>query len=296
MPMDGKLYVITGCTAVGKTDYAINFAIKNNAEIVSCDSLLVYKHMDIGTAKPKPKDRKGIEHHCIDLVEPSEKFDISMFIEAAKMAIDSTISSGKNVVVVGGSGFYLKSFYRPVIDGIKIPQKVSDLVNTTHARFGFGRLVAMLISANKGICPSIDIKNPRRVMAALKRCLSSGRTFDDIQNNFVSLDSPFKQYQKYTILLERDQEDLKLRIWERTKKMLDLGLIDEVKFLLSNYEQLSDSAKNAVGYRETIGWLKSSATKDALVNEIWQNILKLVKKQKTWFKKQIPIDEKIVLR
>ncbi|MDR2628423.1 MAG: tRNA (adenosine(37)-N6)-dimethylallyltransferase MiaA [Puniceicoccales bacterium] len=294
--MDGKLYVITGCTAVGKTDYAINFAIENNAEIVSCDSLLVYKHMDIGTAKPKPVDMRGIEHHCINLVEPSEKFDVSMFIEAAQIAINSIVSSKKNVVVVGGSGFYLKSFYRPVVDGIKIPRNVSDFVNSTYARSELEGLVTMLISINDGICPPIDIKNPRRVMSALKRCLACGKAFDDVQNNFISLDSPFKGYQKYTILLERDREDLKLRIWERTKKMLRMGLIDEVKFLLSNYERLGDSTKNAIGYRETINWLKSNTTEDALIDEISQNTLKLVKKQKTWFKTQIPIDEKIILR
>ncbi|MDR2776502.1 MAG: tRNA (adenosine(37)-N6)-dimethylallyltransferase MiaA [Puniceicoccales bacterium] len=294
--MDGKLYVITGCTAVGKTDYAINFAMKNNAEIVSCDSLLVYKHMDIGTAKPKPADMRGIEHHCMDLVEPSEKFDVSMFIEAAQTAISSIVSSGKNVVVVGGSGFYLKSFYRPVIDETKIPQNVNDLINSIYAKSGLDGLVPMLISINDGMCPPIDMKNPRRVMSALKRCLAYGKTFDSVQNNFISLDSPFKRYQKYTILLERDQEDLKLRIWERTKKMLHMGLIHEVKFLLSKYGRLSDSAKNAIGYRETINWLKSNTTEDALVNEISQNTLKLVKKQKTWFKKQIPIDVKIILR
>ncbi|MDR0693152.1 MAG: tRNA (adenosine(37)-N6)-dimethylallyltransferase MiaA [Puniceicoccales bacterium] len=294
--MDGKLYVITGCTAVGKTDYAIDFAIENNAEIVSCDSLLVYKHVDIGTAKPKPADRKGIGHHCMDLVEPSEKFDVSMFIEAAQRAIDSIVSSGKNVVVVGGSGFYLKSFYHPVVDGIKIPRNVSDLVDSVHAKSGLDGVVPMLISANGGLCPPIDMKNPRRVMAALKRCLAYGRTFGEVQSNFASLVSPFKQYQKHTILLERDREDLKLRIWERTKKMLRGGLIDEVKFLLSSYDQLGDSVKNAIGYRETINWIRGSTTEDALVDEISQNTLKLVKKQKTWFKKQIPIDEKIILR
>ncbi|MDR2432235.1 MAG: tRNA (adenosine(37)-N6)-dimethylallyltransferase MiaA [Puniceicoccales bacterium] len=293
--MDGKLYIITGCTAVGKTDYAINFAIENNAEIVSCDSLLVYKHMDIGTAKPKLVDRKGIKHHCMDLVEPSKKFDVSMFIKAAQKAIDSIVSSKKNVVVVGGSGFYLKSFYHPVVDGIKIPRNVSDLVNSIYANSGLDGLVTMLISANNRICPPIDMKNPRRVMSALKRCLACGKTFDEVQSNFASLDSPF-EYRKHTILLERDREDLKLRIWERTKKMLWEGLIDEVQFLLSNYDQLSDSAKNAIGYRETINWIRSSTTEDALIDEISQNTLKLVKKQKTWFKKQIPIDEKIILR
>lgn len=294
--VDDKLYIITGCTAVGKTEYAINFAMKNNAEIISCDSLLVYKHMNIGTAKPTPVEMRGIRHHCIDLVEPSEKFDVSMFIRAARMGIDSIISSGKNVVVVGGSGFYLKSFYYPIIDDIKVPQETDDFVNSIYAKSGLDGLIATLVAANDGICPSIDIKNSRRVISALKRCLASGKTFDNVRSDFVSLDSPFKQYQKYTIFLERDPEDLKRRVWERTKKMLDMGLINEVKFLLSKYVRLNDSAENAIGYRETINWLQSDMTQDALIKEIAQNTLKLVKKQKTWFKKQIPIDKKIVLR
>jgi tRNA dimethylallyltransferase len=209
--------------------------------------------MDIGTAEPKLMNRKGIKHHCMDLVELSKKFDVSMFIEAAQKAIESIVSSRKNVVVVGGSGFSLKSFYHPVIDGIKIRRNVSDLVNSIYANSGFDGLITMIISAKDGICPPIDMTNPRRVMSAVKRCLACGKTFDEVQSNFASLDSPF-EYRKHTVLLERDREDLKPLIWE--------------------------GAKNAIGYRETINWIRSSTTEDALIDEISQNISKLVKKQK----------------
>jgi tRNA dimethylallyltransferase len=289
------LYVISGFTAVGKTNYAIDFAEKNNGEIVSCDSLLVYKHMDIGTAKPTELERRGIRHHCIDLVEPSERFNVSMFVDSAKAAISSILSAGKIAIVVGGSGFYLKSLYFPIVDGIKVPEEVENFVDEEFKASGLDGIVAMLISANDGVCPSVDVRNPRRVMAALKRCLASGKTCDDVQMEFNFLDSAFSEYEKVTIFLERGRDDLEFRVRERARKMIASGLVDEVKFLLSKYENLSDSAKNAIGYRETISWLKNPTTEKDLVDEISQNTMKLIKKQRTWFRKYIPIDEKFFL-
>jgi tRNA dimethylallyltransferase len=290
-----ELTIITGCTAVGKTNYAVLFAKKNNSEIISCDSLLVYKHMNIGTAKPTEREMDGVKHHCINLVEPSEKFDVSKFIDCAKIAIDAITSAEKNVVIVGGSGFYLKSLYSPVIDCVKIPANIEFLVNETYKFAGLDGVVAALISANNGVCPSIDVKNPRRVVAALKRCLAAGKTFDDLQAEFCSIDSPFSGYRKRTILLCREKRDLEIRVRERVKKMIDAGLIAEVEFLLSNYENLTESAKNAIGYRETINWLKNSESQLALIDKITANTLKLIKKQKTWLKKYIPFDEKFFL-
>jgi tRNA dimethylallyltransferase len=290
------LWVITGCTAVGKTKYAIDFARANNGEIISCDSLLVYKHMDIGTAKPTTEERELVRHHCVDLVDPSENFDISLFVETAKNARNSIISLGRNVVIVGGSGFYLKSFFYPVVDGIKIPSAVRKFVDEQYKSAGLDGLVTMLISANDGICPCIDIRNPRRVAAALGRCLAGGKTFDEIGEDFKATPSPFADCEKHTIFLEREKEDLEIRVRERAKKMVADGLIGEVQHLLANYKHLSVSAACAIGYRETINWLQHPTTEENLASEIAGNTMKLIKKQKTWLKKQIPIDERILLR
>jgi tRNA dimethylallyltransferase len=289
------MHVITGCTAVGKTDYAMDFAGKNNGEIISCDSLLVYKHVDTGTAKPTEGERRGIKHHCMDLVDPCEKFDVSMFIDFARKAVTSIFSSGKTVVVVGGPGFYLQSFYNPVVDAIKIPGDVENFANEIYEAAGLDGIASMLVSANDGVCPQVDMKNPRRVMAALKRCLASGKTFDEVRMEFDSMNSPFAEYEKSTILLERGNGDLEFRIRKRAEKMVTSGLIDEVKFLLSNYESLGDSVKSAIGYRETMEWLKNPTAESNLIDEISRNTMKLVKKQKTWLRKYIPVDEKIFL-
>jgi tRNA dimethylallyltransferase len=290
------LHLIVGCTAVGKTEYAVDFAERTNSEILSCDSLLVYKHVNIGAAKPTRQEMARIKHHCMDLVEPCEKFDVAKYIVAAKVAIDSALSSGKNVIVVGGSGFYLKSFYYPVIDEIVIPESVTNFVASAHATIGLEGIGSLLVEANGGRCPPIDMKNPRRVMASLGRCLASGKTFDQIHAEFARFGSENFPYARHTILFEREKEDLRSRVWARTKKMIGDGLIDEVKFLLSKYDNLTESVKNAIGYRETIDWLQNPTTEGELVDEISKNTMKLIKKQKTWFKNQIPVDEKILLR
>ncbi|MDR1413693.1 MAG: tRNA (adenosine(37)-N6)-dimethylallyltransferase MiaA [Puniceicoccales bacterium] len=294
--IEKKLWLITGCTAVGKTDYALEFARENNGEIISCDSLLVYRHMNIGTAKPTPEEMKGIRHHCIDLIEPWENFDVAMFIAAAKEAADSIIERGKTAIVAGGSGFYLKSFYCPVVDEIKIPRNVESFVAEKYATAGLDGLLSMLISLNDGICPCIDVKNSRRVAAALKRCLASGKTFDKVMDDFRASSCPFADYQKHTILLERSREDLETRVRARTREMLARGLVGEVKFLLENYDNLNSSVRNAIGYRETIRWLQHPTSEKDLAEEISRNTMKLVKKQKTWLKKQIPMDEKFQLQ
>ncbi|MDR1413635.1 MAG: tRNA (adenosine(37)-N6)-dimethylallyltransferase MiaA [Puniceicoccales bacterium] len=290
-----KMWVITGCSAVGKTTYAIDFAKKNNGEVVSCDSILVYRRLNIGAAKPTAEEMAGVRHHCIDLVEPWEKFDVFMFIAAAKNAIDSIVERGKNIVVAGGSGFYLKSFFSPVVDEVKIPEDVEKFVAEKYAAAGLDGLLSALISVNDGVCPRIDVKNPRRVAAALKRCLASGKTVEDMIADFETSPLPFAEYRKHTILLERSRENLETRVRMRTKHMLSMGLIGEVKSLLENYKNLTDSVKNAIGYRETMRWLQNPTTEKDLADEISRNTMKLIKKQRTWLQKQIPIDEKVQL-
>jgi tRNA dimethylallyltransferase len=285
------LYLITGCTAVGKTAYAIDFAEKNNCEIVSCDSLLVYKHMDIGTAKPTAEMMARVRHHCIDLVEPCEKFDVASYVAAAKGAINSISAIGKNAAIVGGSGFYLKSFYAPVADGISVGQDIKNFIADVYRSSGLEGIGTMLLTTNGGLRPSIDMKNPRRVMAALGRCLASGRTHGELTAEFSSQLSPFASYARRTILLEMEGERLRSAVRRRTAGMIADGLVDEVKFLLSNYEVLSDGARNAIGYRETAHWLKNPTTERALAEEISCSTMRLIKKQRTWFRTQIAADE-----
>ena len=163
-----KLYVITGCTATGKTKYAIEFANKIDAEIVSCDSLLVYKGMDIGTAKPTKDELEKVRHHALNLVTPDNNFDVAKYIEYAREAINDILMRGKNVVIIGGSGLYLRGFYYPVVDDVSVDEEINTLVDDMYERYGLDHVVNELLKINDGDCQNIDIKNPRRVLVALK--------------------------------------------------------------------------------------------------------------------------------
>ena len=227
-----KLYVITGCTATGKTKYAIEFANKIDAEIVSCDSLLVYKDMDIGTAKPTEDELKKVRHHAVNLVPPDNNFDVAKYIEYAREAVNDILRRGKNVVIVGGSGLYLRGFYYPVVDDVPIDEKINTLVDDMYARYGLDHVVNALLKINDGYCQNIDIKNPRRVLISLKRCLSSGKSVVDLLDNFKNRGTCFDMFDKFTILLDLDKEEIFSRIIKRTEDMLKNGLIDEVSVLL----------------------------------------------------------------
>lgn len=288
-----KLAVITGYTGVGKTELAIKLAREVDAEIVSCDSLLIYKFLDIGTAKPTLKDRQNVPHYCVNLIDPSKNFDIQQYIIHAKQAINSIIERKKNVLIVGGTGFYLKSFFSPVIDDIPITEEAKKFVDEALKNGTPQVLVSKLLGLNNGKV-DVDLKNIRRVSAALKRCLSSGLTCEQINKKFQKKQPAFSEYQKYTVLLIRDDDDLKNRICARVGDMFEAGLINEVKGLLKN-NQFNSINRTAIGYRETIAWLANKTTIGSLKEEIVNDTWKLVKKQKTWFKKQIPIDLQVNL-
>jgi tRNA dimethylallyltransferase len=288
-----NLYILTGYTATGKTELSLGIAEQMNGEIVSCDSLLVYKKLDIGTAKPTLHDLNRVRHHCINLVKGEENFDVNLYIKEAYCAVDDILSRGKNVLIVGGSGFYLKSFFYPVVNDIKTTLEAENFIRSYLHNNEIEPLVDKLLELNNGNV-DIDLKNPRRVISALRLCMSTGKTLVEMNKNLAQRESKFCAFNKRTVLLTRDDADLKQRVYSRVKSMVATGLIDEVRSLFA-HGQFNDSNKNAIGYGETIKWLKTGNSADELVKEICAHTLKLIKKQKTWFKKQIPIDETINL-
>lgn len=289
--MVSQIYTITGCTAVGKTDLSLEFAEKHNAEIISCDSLLVYSGMNIGTAKPSADELRRVKHFCIDICNLSENFNVDKYLKYAKSAADDIISRGKNIVVCGGTGFYLKSFYYPVVDDLEISESIHTFVDELFAKHGLETVVAELKKVSDEFPSTFDFHNSRRVIPALKRCLATGLNVKQLATNIAETDFPFKNWIKHTIFLSRTKEDLHSRAKTRIDKMINIGLIDEVRFLLKNGLENNISCANSIGYRETIAWLKNQTSVDDLKAEILQNTMKLIKKQLTWFKKQIPIDE-----
>jgi len=295
-----KIFVLAGTTAVGKTEHAISWAEKNNAEILSCDSTNVYRGMDIGTAKPTPAERARVPHHGLDLVAPNEKFSVDDYVNFAQKTVAEIFSRGKKVLVCGGSGFYLKSFFAPVADALEISDSVRERVAEILSRGNdFARDFLKKINAGDGDVPAdFAWENPRRVAKGLERCLASGKTLSALKKEFDARAGAFDGFAKWTTLLVREKEDLNRRIEARTRQMLADGLVEEVRGLVNaGTLRENTAAGNAIGYRETLVWLASGERGglNALVAAISLSTRQLAAKQRKWFRTQIPIDEIISL-
>ena len=286
-PAESTLYFLTGATAVGKTEWALRWAAQNDAEILSCDSLLFYRGMDIGTAKPTPAERARVPHHLIDILPIAEPMNIARYAELAKAAVADIHGRGKRVLVTGGSGFYLKSFFSPTSDEVQVPGTVRDEVRLLESSEGVAGMVRALDRLNPEGLGSLDISNPRRVGRALERCMATGLTLRALADNFSLLPVPFTGWRKQLVRLDCSREVLAQRIAARVDSMLAAGLVEEVRSLLPELA-LNPSASRAIGYREVIDVLEGRASADTLRDRIAANTRSLVKKQLTWFRTQLP--------
>jgi tRNA dimethylallyltransferase len=282
--MKPTLYVLTGCTATGKTEWALRWAEARGAEIVSCDSLLFYRGMDIGTAKPTAAEQARVPHHLIDILTATDRMDVTQYVARARAAVAEIRGRGREVLVVGGSGFYLKSFFSPVADDVAVPAALrQDVAGLTREA-----AVARLQALNPGGLGALDPANPRRVSRALERCLASGRTLAELAADFARLPGPLTEWRIELTRVERTPEELNRRIESRVAAMLRAGLVAEVRRLLDAGLKENPSASRAIGYREVIAGLEGAWTEKKMAEEIAQNTRGLVKKQRTWFRTQLP--------
>jgi tRNA dimethylallyltransferase len=281
------IHVLTGPTAVGKTETALLWAEQHDAEIISCDSVCVYRGMDIGSAKPTAEDQHRIRHHGIDLVEPSERYSVSQYVEMARAAITRAHGHGKRILVTGGSGFYLASFFGPVTDELAIPQAITDEVRTLQ-RQGLASLVLRLREIEGNPLPDwLDIQNPIRVAKALERRLASGRSLDSLREEFLTRRGPFADHPVTFELLERPDGELKARISSRTEIMLREGIIEESERLLALNLDPELTSSRAVGYRAVMDWLEGGkrVAMSGLAERINLDTWALVRKQRKWFRR-----------
>jgi len=286
--MPSVLHVLTGCTAVGKTELALRWAEANDAEIVSCDSLLFYRGLDLGTAKPAQAELARVPHHLIDLCAVTEPMDVTHYVIHARRAVADIIARGRQVLVAGGSGFYLRAFFGPVADEVDVPGELRAELRGRLEREGLAALVQELHGLNPAGLGALDVQNPRRVLRALERCRASGRTLVELLAAFAAQPAPFAGYEVKLCELVRAKEELDQRIEQRVAAMLQAGLVNEVRGLLAAGLKQNPSAANAIGYRETIDFLEGRLPEPELAGLIAKNTRALVKKQRTWFKTQLP--------
>lgn len=289
MATDSALHVLTGPTAVGKTELALRWAEQFDAEILSADSLLFYQGMNIGTAKPTAEELARVPHHLIDIVPPGQPLNIAEYVGRAQRAVSDILSRGRRVLVTGGSGFYLRSFFGPVVDQVEVSSALRAQVEAELAQHGLPFLVKQLHDLNPAGLGRLDVANPRRVTRALERCRASGKPLAVLQAEFAALPGPFDSYRVMGVRLERPADELADRITQRTAAMIAAGLEDEVRSLLAHGLRDNPSAARSIGYRETLAVIDGVLPRERLRAEIVRNTKTLVRKQGTWFRRQLPL-------
>ncbi len=286
--MKTQVAIITGPTCFGKTKAAIELAEKINGEIISCDSVLVYRKMDIGSAKPTKEEIRAIPHHLIDVADISEKFDVARYVELAKEALEKIVAKGKKPIVAGGSGFYLKAWFSAVADNVKISDEIKKISNKIEQENGLEGMKNELSKLDPLANLYVDINNPRRIKNALERCLATGKPIKQLLDEFKALPCPFGEIDRTLTILDLPDNILLNRISERANDMIKNGIIEETKNLIENGLLENQSARTAIGYRETIAWLEEGANNiDALKEIIIKNTMQLVKKQRKFFRNNL---------
>ncbi|SVE10662.1 uncharacterized protein METZ01_LOCUS463516, partial [marine metagenome] len=245
----------------------LRLAQEIDAEILSCDSLQVYEGMDIGTAKPTTEEMATVTHHGIDVFPVGITASVHAYSQMAAEAVRDIHARGKAVLVGGGSGFYLKSFLEPVCDEVSIPEGVRSEVADLLEEVGLEGLVERLLELNPEGLGELDLRNPRRVVPALERCMVTGKTVLQLRSEMKALPEPYADMEKRICVLERGDGSLKERIAKRTRTMLDAGLVGEVAALLEQGLRTNLAAANAIGYRETVLHLDGVLSSEAELEE-----------------------------
>jgi len=277
------LVVILGPTAVGKTEISIQLAEQLGGEIVSADSRLFYRGMDIGTAKPSKIERKRVPHHLIDVAEPDQPWSLAMFQVEAKQIIQEIHSRGRLPFLVGGSGQYIRAviegWHPPIV--ARLPQLRSALEEWAD-EIGSDGLYARLRSIDPQAAGFIDYHNQRRTVRALEVILTTGKLFSEQRRRS---DSP---YCNLLLGLNRPRAELYARIDTRIDQMFHGGLVEEVSGLLEKGYSQDLPTMTAIGYREVISFLHGQISLEEAVAQIKRNTRIFVRRQANWFKSNDP--------
>lgn len=273
-----KVYFILGCTASGKGALARALARRVGGQIVSVDSMKVYRRMDIGTAKPSPEVRAEIPHHCIDIAEPSEPFSVAQYVQHADAAIAAIRSARSIPLAVGGTTLYLKALTEGLFDGPAAQPQLRAELQARAKREGLVALHAQLLQVDPAAAAKIHPNDERRIIRALEVQRVTGRPISGLQEQWDS----HRRYEAELIGLRRSREDLHRRINLRVGKMVAAGLRDEVAALLASPAGLAPQAAQAVGYAEVIEHLRGHCSFEEAVEQIKINTRQLAKKQRTW--------------
>jgi tRNA dimethylallyltransferase len=275
---------LAGPTAVGKTDVAILLAEWFGAEIISVDSMLVYRGMDIGTAKPSAAHLTRVPHHLIDVTDLSQPFDVSQFLHLARIAESEIRARGRRVLFCGGTGLYFKA----LLHGLGDSPATDPSVRAELERTPLNELLSELAHRDPATFASIHRENPRRVIRALEVIRVSGRPFSEQRASWQAQANAARTPQ--IIGLRRAQSDLAERINARVDGMFQAGLVAEVAHLLTRGLAENRNAMQALGYRQAVEYLQGQLSLSEAVDLVKRRTRQFAKRQMTWFKNQLAME------
>ncbi|MCE5263994.1 MAG: tRNA (adenosine(37)-N6)-dimethylallyltransferase MiaA [Deltaproteobacteria bacterium] len=278
--MKPRLICIVGPTGVGKTGMALELAGRFGGEIVSADSMQVYRHMDIGTAKPTAAERARVPHHLLDVVDPDESFDASRYISLAGAAIADLGLRGKSVFVVGGTGLYVRALLGGLIDGPAADDTFRRELKHEMDRLGKPHLYERLRSRDPRAAERINPNDGVRIIRALEVWELTGRSIVDHQEEHRFRDS---SYESLRIGLRLDRERLNDRIDRRTERMIAEGFAEEVRRLLDRGWDDSLKSMQSLGYRHMIDCIAGRRSLEETVELIQRDTRRYARRQMTWF-------------
>ena len=280
--MKPTVYVICGPTASGKSRLAIELAKKINGEIISADSMQIYKDMNIGTAKVDNDEMEGINHYLLDFVYPDTRYSVSEFKRDAEHAIDEILKNEKTPIVVGGTGLYIDS----LIYGIEFQDEEIDLeyrerLNQIAEADGLEKLYEEAKRIDPEAMEKISRNDRKRIIRVLEIYQKTGKTKTEQEKESRSKDV---KYNFKVFAIDMDRDILYRRIEQRVDKMIEEGLIEEVQNLLSKYSEFP-TAMQGLGYKEVVEYLNNEITKDEMIEKIKKETRHYAKRQLTWFRK-----------
>ena len=277
-----KVIVICGPTASGKTALSIALAKKINGEIVSCDSMQIYKDMDIGTAKPTIEEMQGIKHYLIGYVSPEQRYSVADYKKDAKKAIKEILEKGKIPIVVGGTGLYIDSLiYEIEYQDIKLDAQYRKQLEDEVKEKGLEELYKKAKIIDEKAMEKISLTDKKRILRVLEIYHATGKTKteQEIESRKKEVEYDYKVY-----ALNWDRQKLYDRINKRVDIMIEQGLIQEVKQILEKYSTFP-TAMQGLGYKEVVDYLNGIYTKEEMVEKIKMETRRYAKRQLTWFRK-----------
>ena len=279
--MNTNRLLILGVTASGKGRLAFDLAENLGAEIISIDSMKVYRRMDIGTAKPPREARERIKYHLIDVVEPSEDFSVGKFLDLAYDAIEQINHRKKRIIAVGGTALYIKALLYGLFEGPGSDKQIRAELQAEAEAKGLEELHRQLTEIDPVAAERVSRRDRKRIIRALEVYKLTGKPISSLQQQFDAE----KPLHDWTIIgLRREKSVENSRINQRVKKIIEAGLVDEVKRLLAEEKPLSQQARCAIGYAEIIDYLNGKISLEDATELIKKNTRRFAKNQRTWFK------------